>query len=201
MKMIILLLINGLLMPVGWTTEWRPTSAEDLNQKWFIGEKDQVLKYAEARLKGNPADLIGLLVEWNYAISFMDVERIREVGPKLKRAVSEHDSPEFSKRKSWLISDVDVITKLLNDLSPELIESEGRKGLISGKPMDILRHISDLEKDGYFQTKYFSPEGHVGQTRAVMERETPAKPNAIWWILGGMITIVVTIYLAWRRKK
>jgi len=125
-----------------------PTFFSYVNQQWLEGNKKQVLQLAEVRLKSNPNDLASLLIELDYAVSFMEIKRIKDLLPVVRQLTLSTDTPNFSKEKKLLIADLDAYESLLPSITEQMAQDEARKGAIKGKPLSSEKFIVALEQDG-----------------------------------------------------
>lgn len=150
MKYLLLILIIGLSSrPLRADTNSAPEKFSDFVERlWLKGEKRKVLKIAELRLRKDENDLASLLVCFDFAASYMEVDRISMLIPRIRSHESKIFTKHFSELKPLLEAGLDSTEKILPKMTKDVIEAEAYKGDIPNKPLDSLILIMALEDDG-----------------------------------------------------
>lgn len=137
LSMVFAQIANG---PIGFS--------EFIEQQWLLGNKKEVLQLAETRLQKKPNDLACLLIVLDYAVEFMELDKMRSIIPRIKKAVAITSSKNFEQQKKLLTGSLEVFEQLLPTITPEMAQAESHKGFIKNKPLSSLVFIQALETDG-----------------------------------------------------
>jgi hypothetical protein len=125
------------------------TLSTQVTELWQKGEKNKVLEIAEARLKKNADDIVGLVLKMDCQMNLLDVKNLSETMDKVKKVGSSISKPEFTKAFPMIKTDIEKYQKIISQITPE--KAEAFKTQNSKKPMRYLAVIEACEKDGLAQ--------------------------------------------------
>ena len=121
---------------------------------WYQGYKSNVLAIANARLTANSNDIAGLILKAEYHLAFCEDAQLSNAYLRVIQRADTITSANFAKcwheeggREDYF----DMLEHIAeNPLTPQQIQQESLKGLITGKPLPDEYLIEALQKDGYF---------------------------------------------------
>ena len=150
------LLIGFMLMVVSGSTGFAQTNFyTNVTNLWYQGgeNKTNVLTIANARLAANSNDFAGLLLKAHYHIEFAEVNMISNAFLRVIQVGDTITTTHFAQcwqeeSKLGILWFLDSLAKA--PITPQDIQAEKLKSLISGKPLPDAKLIEALLKDGYF---------------------------------------------------
>jgi len=121
---------------------------------WYQGYKSNVLAIANARLAANSNDIAGLILKAEYHLAFCEDAQLSNAYLRVIQRADTITSANFAKcwheeggRQDYF----DMLEHIAeNPLTPQQIQQESLKGLITGKPLPDEYLIEALQKDGHF---------------------------------------------------
>ena len=121
---------------------------------WYQGYKSNVLAIATARLAANSNDIAGLILKAEYHLAFCERALLSNAYLRVIQRADTITTANFAKcwqeeggRQDYF----DILEYVAeNPLTPQQIQQESLKGLITEKPLPDEYLIEALQEDGYF---------------------------------------------------
>ena len=124
--------------------------SDQVAQMWLVGQKQEVLDIANARLALDTNDIAGLLLKMEYEIEFVEDEKLTNTMNRISQVGSSITATNFAAVFPEILEDIDTLLELiaLTSLTPAELAAERAKGAIVGKPFLRYDAIKALEDDG-----------------------------------------------------
>ena len=120
---------------------------------WWNGYKTNVLAIAERRLEANTNDFVGLILEMEYHMAYMEIDDLTNVASRVFSLAPTIQGQAFSQKKELFTMSLQHLTNVAAScsLTSEEISRERKKGDIPHKHLGFERFLKALDDDGFFE--------------------------------------------------
>ena len=115
------------------------------------GYKSNVLAIAEQRLNVNSNDIAGLILEFEYQVTFLEFSSVSNMAQRVLAVGETILSTNFVREFSLYAEDVRTTLSILPLYPPNEIAADKQKALLPNKRLVPSKVIQALQDDGYFQ--------------------------------------------------
>lgn len=135
-------------LSVAWGNETGSESYSDaVSRLWLEGKKAEARALAEERLDEDPNDLAGLLVQLDYEVAFLEMEKLKGTLSRVRDAARAASGDGFERVRPLLLAQLETIELVMSDVTPQIVQEERHKALVSGKPLPTQPFLEALEED------------------------------------------------------
>jgi hypothetical protein len=121
--------------------------AAQVESLWRDGNYEKVKHLADNRLAADPEDLVGLILQLEYATHYLKLDDVSKTAGKIIAIGSRTKTPRFSRLYPQFANTLNAIQEAVRSYSPEALEKDRKKVVLNGESLGCASVLQALEDD------------------------------------------------------